>query len=198
MDPSEPQGDAPDAPGEVSDYAAQAVAYVHKALSVELGYDSETLSVLDHYLKVGQIQGEAATHLVAATCGAYFGEVVRRRLGGAWDLVSPDPGTWRLVLASGLWISPAAMALAAIRGPLEDADAEESTNPDAGLPEWGGAELHAPSDLQQRVEDILSGMAQVAEHDFYTLCCRLDALEHVEEILIAERSQAKDPDAAAN
>ena len=68
----------------VREYAEQAVAYVRRAVGVALEYDSDTLPLLDHYLRtVPELSaGQPATlKLVLATSGAYFGEVVRR-LGG--------------------------------------------------------------------------------------------------------------------
>ena len=121
-----------ESPAEVVEYADQAVQYVHRALGMTLEYDSETLPVLDHYLRSVPAENAAAAHLVAATAGAYFGEVVKRRMGGAWDLPTRDPGSWRLVLPTGLWFSPAAIALAVIVGADEDGNhGDEATDPEA-------------------------------------------------------------------
>ena len=38
-------------PSRVREYADQAVAYVQRALGIKLEYDSDTLPVLDHYLR---------------------------------------------------------------------------------------------------------------------------------------------------
>ena len=190
--PGDPAGLEP-APPEVAEYAGQAVEYVRRAVGVALEYDSDTLPLLDHYLRAVPRDNAAAAHLVAAAAGAYFGEVIRRILGGSWELPSGDPGEWRMVLPSGLWFSPAAMALAAIHAPT-DADldaAEEVTNPDVGAPvlgEWDAA-LHAPPGLQPVVAQILEHMAEVSAEEFYSLCCRLDTLEHVQSVLAGARSQ---------
>jgi len=178
------EGVAP-APAEVTDYAAQAVEYVRRALGVTLEYDSDTLPVLDHYLRSVPRDSAAASHLVAAAAGAYFGEVVRRTLGGDWTIASADPGDWRLVLPGGLSFSPAAMALAAIQRPdLEPEAAEEVTDPDADAlaSDWD-ASIQAPPPLRAAVAQVLEGMADVSAEEFYTLCCRLDTLEHVQAVL---------------
>ena len=190
---SGPPGDAPGlepAPPEVTEYAGQAVEYVRRAVGLPLEYDSDTLPLLDHYLRAVPRDNAAAAHLVAAAAGAYFGEVIRRLLGGSWELPSSDPGEWRMVLPSGLWFSPAAMALAAIHGADEDA-VDEVTNPDVGAPvegEWD-ASLHAPPGLQPVVAQVLERMAEVSAEEFYSLCCRLDTLEHVQSVLAGARSQ---------
>jgi hypothetical protein len=209
-------------PVQVLEFASQAVEYVRRALGVTLEYDSETLPILDHYLR----QVVSATparprngvqtstnELVAATAGAYFGEVVRRRLGGSWTLPSEDPNSWRLVLPSGLWFWPSAMAMAAILGPdgdiaasKRDKDEEDDDVVDAepGLHESGDddeddedgwdASLQVPEPLRSHVARVLDGMADVSEEEYYSLCCRLDTLEHIQAVLVAMASARRSPD----
>jgi hypothetical protein len=209
-------GASPDA---VLEFASQAVEYVRRSLGVTLEYDSETLPVLDHYLRQVGLPGAPpapsrrpaqpvalAADLVAATAGAYFGEVVRRRLGGSWHMPTSDPGSWRMVLPSGLWFFPAAMAMAAILGPEserdEDGDDDDDEDGDGGgapvssSDEWD-ASLQAPPMLRAQVERVLHGMADVSEEEYYSLCCRLDTLEHVQSVLAAMASARRghrDPD----
>lgn len=183
--PGSPSSEA-DSPAEVVEYADQAVQYVRRAVGMTLEYDSETLPVLDHYLRSVPGENAAAAHLVAATAGAYFGEVVRRRLGGRWDLPSRDPGSWRLVLTTGLWFSPAAMALAVIVGADEDGNqSDEATDPEADAvtgSEWD-ASLNAPGPLRPLLAQVLDNMADVSHAEYYSLCGRLDTIEHVEAVL---------------
>ncbi|HUS69117.1 MAG TPA: hypothetical protein VMZ28_31490 [Kofleriaceae bacterium] len=192
-----PSGGGPseddESPTEVREYASRAVDYVKRSLELTLEYDSETLPVLDHYLREVPGDNAAAAHLVAATAGAYFGEVVKRRIGGTWDLPSHDPGAWRLVLPCGVWFSPAAMALAAIRGPSQAdddmLDADEGTDPNVQIsPEWD-ASLHAPPQLRGVVAEVLERMAGVSPETFYSLCGRLDTLEHVQSVLAGIASE---------
>ena len=253
---SAPQGDGDggSGPEQVLEFASQAVEYVRRSLGVTLEYDSETLPILDHYLRhvtsaavepknnsgsgneSGSGNGNGSgngrgsgngngsgnghghervgtTELVAATAGAYFGEVVRRRLGGSWHLPSEDPGTWRMVLPSGLWFWPAAMAMAAILGPEGDAlqpsrgadardpdddddpelreeadivDEDGESSADSADSEGGwDASLQVPPLLRGHVARVLESMADVSEDEYYSLCCRLDTLEHVQAVLAA-------------
>lgn len=188
-----------DSPAEVVEYADQAVQYVRRALELTLEYDSETLPLLDHYLRSVPGENAAAAHLVAATAGAYFGEVVKRRLGGEWDLPSRDPGSWRLVLPTGLWFSPAAMALAVIVGSDEENGSlgDEITDPEADAvtgSDWD-ASLNAPGPLRPLVAQVLENMADVSHDDYYSLCGRLDTIEHVESVLAGVTSARRsDPD----
>ena len=179
-------------PARVSEYADQAVAYVRRALSLPLEYDSDTLPLLDHYLRsVADSEQPATTALVIATSGAYFGEVVRRRLGGRWEVptaeerangngngnghVVPFEGAdWRMVLPTGLSFSPAGIVAAAIaQADLEDFDSE----------------IDAPPRMRPYVQQALARMGEVSIEDYYSLCGRLDTLEHVHEVLVAVAAQ---------
>ena len=161
------------APPQVTEYAEQAIAYVQRALGVPLEYDSNTLPVLDHYLRnVPQDQPEAM-QLVLATAGAYFGEVVRRLLGGRWEL-STKAADWRMVLPTGIQFSPVGFVAAAIaQADLEDFDAEMS----------------APPRMMPHLQAALSRMGEFTVEEYYSLCGRLDTLEHVHEVLVAVAAQ---------
>jgi hypothetical protein len=160
-------------PPRVREYADQAVAYVHRALGVKLEYDSNTLPVLDHYLRTVPDDQPAALELVVATSGAYFGEVVRQHLGGRWELGGPE-AEWRIVLPTGINFSPAGFVAAAIaRADLDDLDSE----------------IAAPPRVLPYVQQALARMGEVTLDDYYSLCGRLDTLEHVHEVLVAVAAQ---------
>ena len=160
-------------PAQVREYADQAVEYVRRALGVTLEYDSDTLPLLDHYLRT--VAGEKAetTHLVIATSGAYFGEVVRRRLGGRWEL-GEEEGQWRVVLPTGLNFSPLGMVATAIA----QSDLDEV---DAGI--------DAPLRMRSHLQAALQRMGEVSIEDYYSLCGRLDTLEHLHEVMVAVAAQ---------
>ena len=182
-----------DVPARVREYADQAVEYVRRALGVTLEYDSDTLPLLDHYLRNVPEDQPATTALVVATSGAYFGEVVRRRLGGRWELPngkhhtngnnaddddeppsSIEGANWRVVLPTGLSFSPAGFVAAAIKqADLEDFDCE----------------IDAPPRMRPYVQQALARMGEVSVEDYYSLCGRLDTLEHVHEVLVAVAAQ---------
>ncbi|MBX3157967.1 MAG: hypothetical protein KF773_18510 [Deltaproteobacteria bacterium] len=160
-------------PARVREYADQTVEYVHRALGIRLEFDSDTLPVLDHYLRTVP-EGQAATiQLVVATSGAYFGEVVRRRLGGRWEAVGDDT-EWRVVLPTGLNFSPAGIVASAIAmADLDDLDSE----------------IDAPPRMRPYVQQALQRMGEVSVEDYYSLCGRLDTLEHLHEVLVAVAAQ---------
>jgi hypothetical protein len=161
------------APPRIQEYADQAVAYVQRALGIKLEYDSDTLPILDHYLRTVPEDQPAALQLVVATSGAYFGEVVRRRLGGRWELAEKE-AEWRVVLPTGLNFSPVGFVAAAIaRADLDDLDSE----------------ISAPPRMLPYVQQALARMGEVSIDDYYSLCGRLDTLEHVHEVLVAVAAQ---------
>lgn len=158
----------------VQEYARQVVEYVRRAVGIELAYDSDTLPLLDHYLRSVPADEPATVELIATTSGAYFGEVVRRRLGGRWDTSSEDVTEWRVVLPTGVHFAPAGMVAAAIvREELEDLDTS----------------LDAPPRMRPHLEQTLARMGEVSFDDYYSLCGRLDTLEHVHEVLVAVAAQ---------
>lgn len=170
-------------PPRIREYADQAVEYVRRALGVTLEYDSDTLPLLDHYLRAVPADQAATMQLVIGTAGAYFGEVVRRRLGGRWD-TSGDEGDWRVFLPTGINFSPVGFVATAIaQSDLPTVDSE----------------IDAPLRMRPHVQQALSRMGEVSVDEFYSLCGRLDTLEHVHEVLVAVAAQmmgnAEDEDA---
>lgn len=160
-------------PHEVREYAEQAINYVKRALSLTLEVDSDTLPILDHYLRSVPSDDSAATELVIVTAGAYFGEVVRRRLGGRWEL-GEEPKRWRVVLPAGLSFAPAGLVGAAIaQAELGDLDTE----------------LDAPPRMKTYLQQALERMGDVSEEAYYSLSGRLDTIEHLHEVLVTVAAQ---------
>ena len=163
-------GDIEGYPREVRELADQAVEYVERAVGVRLEFDSDTLPIMDHYLRTVPTGETAALVLVSVTAGAYFGEVVRRTLGGRWDLAAGVPEHWRLVLPTGMSFSPTGVVAEAI---LQD-DAIDL-----------GSRFDAPPRMQPHIESALERMGEVTVEDYYSLCGRLDTLEHLQSVLLA-------------
>lgn len=154
-------------PRKVEEYAEQAVDYVRRSLGMTLEFDSETLPVLDHYVRQVPQDQDATRTLVAATAGAYYGEVVRRRLGGRWE-TEGEPEAWRLVLPGGLSFAPAGFVAAAM---IHDEVPDYDTT------------FQSPDMLRPILQDALDCMAPVSEAEYYSLCGRLDTLEHLQDYL---------------
>lgn len=162
-----PRSSVPGCPPNVAEVCDRAVDYVTTAVGVALEFDSDTLPVLDHYVRAASAAGEDAQALVIMVAGVYFGEVVRRRIGGTWEADAPDPGVWRVVLPGGLRLAPMTAAEAAVTQKDE------------------GAVLSGPPRILAAAEEILAAMAPVSEQAYYSLSGRFDTLEHVHETLVA-------------
>jgi hypothetical protein len=162
-----------EAPARVLEYAEQAVEYVRRALGVKLEYDSNTLPLLDHYIRTVPGSDAATLELVISTAGAYFGEVVRRSIGGRWEAGGKE-SEWRMVLPTGLSFSPMGIVASAIaQADLDDLDSE----------------FDAPPRMKPYVQSALERMGEVSVEDYYSLCGRLDTLEHLHEVLVAVAAQ---------
>jgi len=156
-------------PPQVAEFATRTVDYVRRALGIDLEYNSDTLPLLDHYLGTVPTDQPATLALVVATSGAYFGEVVRRHLGGRWEGTSEEVSEWRMVLPTGVQFSPAGFVAAAIaHDDVEDFDSG----------------LDAPPRMRPYVAEALARMGEVTEEDYYSLCGRFDTIEHVHDVLL--------------
>ena len=166
-------------PQQIVEFAARTVDQVRATLDVELGYDSETLPIVDHYLRSVPRDQNATVLLIAATAGAYFGEVVRQVLGGRWEVDEASPMSARLILSWGLSFSPTGIVAAAIMS------SDEVEHVDTGF--------HVPSPLRSHLQQTLERMSPVTDEEYYSLCGRFDTLEHLQEVVLAiiARERAK-------
>lgn len=160
-------------PTEVANFAEQAVEYVQRSIGIVLEYNSETLPVLDHYLRQIPDDEPGARELVIATAGAYYGEVVRRHLGGTW-VVEGEPDSWRLVLPGGLSFAPAGFVATAVA--LSEVDDYDTR-------------FGVPPKMREMFEEALEVMSPVTEEHYYSLCGRFDTIEHVQDVLFARAAQ---------
>jgi len=160
----------PGCPPLTAEFVRRALDAVRTSVGVGLEFDSDTLPLVDHYLK-GVPKGSAdASALIAAMIGSYFGEAVRQTIGGQWKVEEDDPASWRIVLPGGLSFSPVRLTLAAI---LRDEEGE------------GNADFQAPPKLMLVLEESMERMGSVSRHEYFTLSCRFDTLEHLQEVLLA-------------
>jgi hypothetical protein len=161
-------------PVEVMTLAETAREYVARAVGMELDLTPETLPVVDHYLSMLREGGEARPELlplIAGPVGAYFGEVVRARIGGFWHMPSDDPASWLVCTHSVvLAFSPVQIVLEVVgRG-----------DEDVGPP----AELRLLPEHREAVSRRLEALPAVRDEEYYMLSTRFEVLELVyEEIL---------------
>ncbi len=143
---------------------------MRRALSLTLDYTPETLPVLDHYLTSVPRDQPETVRLIASTAGAYFGEVVRRTLGGEWeDREDQAPIDWQLRLSGGVTITPGGVAaLAILQAESEGVDGE----------------YEVPKAARDLVEDALAARGAVPEDEFFSLSGRLEVLMFVVDLVV--------------
>ncbi|HEY8378307.1 MAG TPA: hypothetical protein VIK91_17545 [Nannocystis sp.] len=172
----------------VSDLERHFRKQVQRALNIELDGSVASLAFVDHYLGLARDERrEPILDLLAASAGAYFGELVRREFGGIW-VGSPDaPRRLRLLLgAQFLHFAPVALAYGAILGrEPEDDDLDLALH----LDQRRGSEPGAESDADW-IEARLQAAAPVPEDQFYSLTTRYETIAWIVELLATRRAQS--------
>lgn len=165
----------------ILDLAEGCVQYVEHALDIELDYTAETLPILDHYIDTmpdateGGIEEEIKLLLVPCV-GAYFGEVVRRVMGGVrWHEGAEDYEKYRLEFEfCYLHFNPMGVALEAFeRGDQAD---------------WA-SHFQMLDEDRALAEAALETAGSIAEHEYYRLATRWEALQIVVSRLSERQAQ---------
>jgi hypothetical protein len=166
----------PPPPNEVHELAQACVGFVLQELAFTLDYTAETVPVLDHYLRGKLREAGPAADLVTASAGAYFGEVVRRRLPGArWHSPAGDYRAWRLEFEPFfLWFNPLGAAFEAAGGEASDG--------------WN-AHFQVLDEARVEIQRALAAAPEVSEEDYFTLAIRLEVIEQVADVLAGLESK---------
>ncbi len=158
-------------PDRIAELAEGCIAYLKKKYGVSLDFQSETLSVLDHYVRESRAEVQARPEvldLLQASIGAYLGEVFRQNFGGVWQL-GDDVAKWRLLFfRAHLSTNPIGMAREAL---LSD--------------ETDGWHAHLAFDEAMR-EPVMARIEALPESDadeYYLPSTRFDVLQLVHEAL---------------
>ena len=116
-------------PALVEQLSANFVEQLHRSLGVALDGSTTSLAFVDHYLRMlAKERRPEVLGLVAAAAGAYYGELVRRRMGATWIGDGDDPRRLRLLLTPQfVHFSPIDQALEAIAGTAMGEDDERVT-----------------------------------------------------------------------
>jgi hypothetical protein len=177
IEPAAPPLQAP--PAEIAELAEACVRFVERKLGVRLDYTLETLPVLDHYLadaRAEVVVKPEVLSLVVNAAGAYFGEVVRRRIPSWWHVPGPDPAEWQICAEPVyLWFSPVAMAYDAVMHGESD---------DAAV-----AKLEIEEEDREALEARLAELPQVCEDEFYALSTRLEVIDIAADVIKARMVQ---------
>ena len=165
---SMPMSEAVDpAPEVIEDLARSCGEYVKKAVGVDLDYTQDTLPLLDHYVAAVRAdvqEREELRRLVAHAVGAYFGEVLRRTIGGFWRMPSANVHDWSVCARPVfLSINPMAVAFDALAG------GQEHDGP--------RSDLRVAPEYRAAVAERLNLLPPVPEDEFFLLSTRLEAIE---------------------
>ncbi len=164
---------------------------VRRALGFELDGSTTSLAVVDHYVSLARDEDrEPIVSLLAAGAGAYYGELVRERIGGTWVGDGTDPRRLRL-LAEPQFVhfSPVDQAYEAIAGTaLSDDDPRVAPGPtfDSSFGLRPPSPERPDDDEAAWLHDRLAELSPVPEDQFYSLTCRFETLELMLELLAAK------------
>jgi len=163
---------------------------VERALGVALDHSVESLAFVDHYLRMAA--GETRLpilSLLAASAGAYYGELVRRHVGALWIGDGRDPRSLRLLLEPQfLYFAPVDQAYEAIvRVELDDDDPRLPDGPllDPGFKPRPAAQ-HDDSNCdpdETWLDARLAALPPVPEDMYYSLTGRFETLLLILELL---------------
>jgi len=148
----------------VMDLTVACVTSVKNATGVELDLTQDTLPILDYYATLLDAPRDEIVSLLAPMSGAYFGELLVRRLDdGQWATPTDDYAGWRLRFERcSLTFNPIGVALEVLLG--------------QEVPDWG-AHLHMAAADRLRVEKALEVFGDVHDRDYYTFTVRFEAVE---------------------
>jgi hypothetical protein len=170
-DPLEPL--VGEVPPPVAELAESARTFVLSAIGVELDYEPETLPVLDAYVQTarrGVGDRPEALPVVAQAIGAYFGEVLRRRVDGFWRHRGDPNDPWEVCGRRALFqVSPLGIALECL------AESDEHEGP--------SAELRLAPEDDALARERTEAMPPVPESEYYLFSTRLEVIEAVVETL---------------
>jgi hypothetical protein len=168
-------GRSSDPPEKVADLANACARFVAARYGVPLGFDPDTLSLLDQWLRDARAGATPETlELAAAAAGAYLGEVIRRQFGANWQAEGDYP-SWRLYLVpvycafNPVGMAREALLLAPADGwhahfELDSADEEAIAERLRALPEVDEDEFYAPSTRFDVVDIVVSALQEAQRH----------------------------------
>lgn len=160
-----------DTPQHVADLATACVASVKATVGMTLDLSVDTLPVLDHYAhEVLEASEDEILSLTAPMCGAYFGEILRRRFAGfRWHAPKDAFDEWRLELEPAfLYFNPVGIALEVIT--------------EADAPGYH-AHLGLRPEDREEVERSVALFGDARQSDYYSFAVRSEVLEQALEAL---------------
>jgi len=175
---------------------------VRRALSSDLDDSETSLAFVDHHLSTAADEGRTPIlSLLAASAGAYYGELVRKLIGGTWIGDGKDPRRLRMLMKyQFIYFSPIDQALEAIAGESLELDDPRLQGADRFDPTFRLRPLPDPPELADDDHDAvwlterLSELPEVPESQYVSLTCRFETLKLMHEMLATKHaSQGRTP-----
>lgn len=161
------------APDSIVELYQACVGYVKAAVGIELDFSPETLPILDHYMTISReslVAQPTVEPLLVRAVGAYFGELVRRRINGIWRIPSVDAATWRICGRSAYFaFNPVGIVAECLM------QKEDGPGP--------SGEIRLPRQDRRLITERLALMPDVPEDEYYLLSTRLEVIEVIAETL---------------
>lgn len=204
--PSRQGGESSGAAGAVALVEQLTAAFreqVRRALKVELPDElgATALAYVDHYLALLREETrEPIVSLVAANAGAWFGELIRREIGGTWIGDGIDPRALRLLLEPAfVYFAPVDVAYEAILSgspALGDPRVPEGASLDASFHLRKHPVVnfeHEPAD-HDWVSERLAETPPLPEDQYFSLTGRFETLQLILELLASrELERGREP-----
>jgi len=164
-------------PSNVAELCAACVRFVAAKYGVALDFSTDTLSLLDQYVRDARPElreKPESIDLLQAALGAYLGEVIRRAHHGLWDTDGEHDG-WRVVMTRVyLAFNPIGMVREALL--VEQA------------PGWN-AHLETDPGERDTLDERLAMLPSVDEEEFFAPTTRFDVVEVAVDALAAHMRQ---------
>jgi hypothetical protein len=162
-----------DPPPAVAELAAAAIRFIQGKYGVPLDFSSDTLSLLDQYVRDARAEVlllPSSLDLIANAIGCYWGEVLRRTFGGEWE-ARGDHSTYRLYFSKvHLSLNPLAVGREALTMQEEEG--------------WGAHLELEPKD-RDVVKARLDFLPEATDLEFYLPTTRYDVIDVAFEALRA-------------
>ena len=172
-----------------------------RALSVDLDDSDTTLAFVDHHLSTASEEDRIPIlFLLASSAGAFYGELVRRHIGGTWIGDGKDPRRLRMLMKHQfIYFSPVDQALEAIAGKSLDPSDPRLDGAERFDPAFRLRPILDPDAAEDDHDAVwlsarLSEVPAVPESQFVSLTCRFETLKLMHELLATKHaSEGKQP-----
>ncbi len=169
---------------------------IRRALSFELDDTETALAFVDHHLRTASQEDRAPIlSLLSSSAGVYYGELVRRLIGGTWIGDGTDPRRLRMLMKyQFIYFSPVDQAMEAIAGKSLELDDPRLVDAERFDPAFRLRPLPEPPEVAGHDHDAiwlgerLAELPQLPEDQLVSLTCRFETLKLMHEFLATKHA----------